>query len=103
MPSPIRRELVKGKLQPPSQPPLRKSYTVTPTSINEVTVRHPSDKRVIRTYPRIQVPELDLISSPYAVHGYIDVFFRRSHRILIRCHGSAICKPHGYRRPQTQQ
>ncbi|KAI2603883.1 uncharacterized protein GGS25DRAFT_525157 [Hypoxylon fragiforme] len=48
MPSPIRRELVKGKLQPPSQPPLRKSYTVTPTSINEVTVRHPSDKRVIQ-------------------------------------------------------
>ncbi|KAI1378686.1 hypothetical protein F4677DRAFT_375094 [Hypoxylon crocopeplum] len=40
-----RRELVKGKLRPPSKPPSFKSYTVAPASINEVIVRPPADRR----------------------------------------------------------
>ncbi|KAK6949432.1 hypothetical protein Daesc_009511 [Daldinia eschscholtzii] len=41
-----KRELVKGKLQPPSKPPSTKSYTVTSASINEVIVRKPSERKV---------------------------------------------------------
>ncbi|KAI1099948.1 hypothetical protein F4804DRAFT_63898 [Jackrogersella minutella] len=40
------RELVKGRLRPPSKPPSTKSYTVAPTSINEVTVRHHTERQV---------------------------------------------------------
>ncbi|KAI1656929.1 hypothetical protein F4813DRAFT_390271 [Daldinia decipiens] len=42
----VHRELVKGKLRPPLKPPLTKSYTVPPASINEVVVRKPSERQV---------------------------------------------------------
>ncbi|KAL7620348.1 hypothetical protein AAE478_009342 [Parahypoxylon ruwenzoriense] len=47
-PRQIPRELIKGRLRPPSKPPTCKSYTVSRASINEVTVRSPTDKRAIR-------------------------------------------------------
>ncbi|KAI1800471.1 hypothetical protein F4811DRAFT_27603 [Daldinia bambusicola] len=40
------RELVKGKLRPPSKPPSTKSYTVTSPSINEVL------RILLRSHPR---------------------------------------------------
>ncbi|KAH9993283.1 hypothetical protein F4779DRAFT_623517 [Xylariaceae sp. FL0662B] len=44
---PVRRGPVKLNLRSPTKPPLCKSYTVTPASINEVTVR--TDGQTIRT------------------------------------------------------
>ncbi|KAI0895852.1 hypothetical protein F4806DRAFT_496758 [Annulohypoxylon nitens] len=48
-PRQLRRELVKGRLQPPSKSPSSKSYTVAPPSIKEVTVRSPRDGQVIQS------------------------------------------------------
>ncbi|KAI1205379.1 uncharacterized protein F4807DRAFT_464669 [Annulohypoxylon truncatum] len=42
-PRQLRRELVKGRLQPPLKPPSGKSYSVAPASTGEVTVRRPSE------------------------------------------------------------
>ncbi|KAI2472527.1 hypothetical protein F4781DRAFT_383054 [Annulohypoxylon bovei var. microspora] len=42
-PRQVSRQLVKGRLQPPSKPTFTKSYTVARASIHEVTVRHPSE------------------------------------------------------------
>ncbi|KAI1774710.1 hypothetical protein F4818DRAFT_70637 [Hypoxylon cercidicola] len=38
------RELIKGRLRPPSKPASCKSYTVAPASIDEVIVRPPADR-----------------------------------------------------------
>ncbi|KAI8959694.1 hypothetical protein F5Y11DRAFT_350268 [Daldinia sp. FL1419] len=42
----MHRELVKGRLRPPSKPPSTKSYTVAPASINEVMVRKQSERQI---------------------------------------------------------
>ncbi|KAI0882154.1 uncharacterized protein GGS22DRAFT_48487 [Annulohypoxylon maeteangense] len=43
-PRQLRRELVKGRLRPPSKPASNTSYTLAPASIKEVTVRRPSER-----------------------------------------------------------
>ncbi|KAI1766696.1 hypothetical protein GGR53DRAFT_464192 [Hypoxylon sp. FL1150] len=45
---PVHRELIKGRLRPPSRSASCKSYTVSPASINEVIVRSPADRQAIR-------------------------------------------------------
>ncbi|OTA99399.1 hypothetical protein M426DRAFT_325157 [Hypoxylon sp. CI-4A] len=47
-PRQVSRELIKGKLRPPSKSTSAKSYTVAPASINEVTVRQASERTAIR-------------------------------------------------------
>ncbi|KAI1408971.1 hypothetical protein F5Y13DRAFT_203960 [Hypoxylon sp. FL1857] len=47
-PCQVRRELVKGRLRPPSKPASTKSYTVSPALSNEVMVRQPAERQAIQ-------------------------------------------------------
>ncbi|OTA64148.1 hypothetical protein K449DRAFT_432673 [Hypoxylon sp. EC38] len=47
-PCQVRRELIKGKLRPPSKPASTKSYTVSPALSTEVMVRQPAERQAIQ-------------------------------------------------------
>ncbi|KAI5864754.1 hypothetical protein GGS23DRAFT_561659 [Durotheca rogersii] len=48
-----RREMVRGRLRPPSKLPAPRSYTVARPSISEVTIRRPTDRQLPRMCCRV--------------------------------------------------